>query len=281
MKDLKKYYDSNQKKWDELAELHYTGDGYNITSFVKNRTGLYPIEIEEMGNISGRSLLHLQCHFGKDTLSWALRGASPVVGVDFSEKAINFAKDLAQTMRIDARFINCNLYDLKEHLNEHEQFDVIFSSYGAIAWLHDLQTWAKLISFYLKPGGFFYIVDAHPTAMIFDNTPDAQKNYETEIQIKYPYFKTKEPLKFEEDGSYADPNAKLQHTTEYGWNYSVSEIINSLIQAGLHIEFFNEHTKISWQMFKMLEQNDKWYVFPASWKNKEFPLLFSLKARKK
>jgi SAM-dependent methyltransferase len=273
MTDLSKYYEINRKKWDELAEVHYKGDGYDVKSFIEKRSGLHQLEIDEMGDVSNKCLLHLQCHFGKDTLSWVLRGATPVVGVDFSENAISFANELANKMDLDAKFIHCNIYDLKNHLDE--KFDIVYCSYGAIPWLHDLKTWAELISHYLKPGGFFYIIDAHPTAFMFDNDPSG------DIAVKYSYFKKKEPLKFVEDGSYADAEAKLENTTEYAWNYSVSEIINSLIKAGLRIEFFNEHTQVPWKLYDMLENREEdWYFFPKGWKGREFPLLFSLKAIK-
>jgi SAM-dependent methyltransferase len=273
MKDLSTYYEVNKKKWNELAEIHFKGDGYNVKSFIEKRSGLYPLEIREVGDVNNKSLLHLQCHFGKDTLSWNLRGAKPVVGVDFSEKAISFANELANKMKIDAKFIHCNIYDLKNHLDE--KFDIVYCSYGAIPWLHDLKKWAELVSYYLKPGGFFYIVDAHPTAFIFDNDPN------NDITVKYSYFKKKEPIKFEEDGSYADTEAKLENITEYSWNYSVSEIINSLIKAGLKIEFFNEHIEVPWKLYDMLEEKGgDWWIFPETWKGREFPLLFSLKAKK-
>jgi SAM-dependent methyltransferase len=257
-----------------LSELHYIGNAYNVDSFIKKRSGLYQIEIDEMGDVKQKSLLHLQCHFGMDTLSWNLRGANPVVGVDFSEKAITYAIELSEKMNLNARFINCNIYDLKQQLDE--KFDIIFSSYGSILWLHDLQSWANLISHYLKPGGFYYIIDSHPMCMAYDDTHD-----NNDIILKYSYFKTQKPLKFIEETSYANSEVKLKHTIEYSWNYSLSEILNSLISAGLHIEFFNEHTEVPWQMFKMLESREEGlWTFPEHWQNKKFPLLFSLKARK-
>src|SRR3989304_1094274 len=130
------------------------------------------------------------------------------------------------------------------------KFDIVFCSYGAIGWLHDLGKWANLISHYLKAGGFFYIVDAHPSAMIFSNDQTG------EISVKSPYSTGVNPLLFDEDGSYADPEAKLANKTEYGWNHPLGVIVNSLVNSGLKIEFLNEHYRVPWQMFRMLEKNE-------------------------
>ncbi|MFW9991323.1 MAG: class I SAM-dependent methyltransferase [Candidatus Odinarchaeota archaeon] len=268
------YFSVNKKKWNELARKHYENEPQHVKDFIKKKDVLNPLEIEEVGDVKGRKLLHLQCHFGMDTLSWNMRGAL-VTGVDFSEVAVANARDLAKKIGADATFINCNIYDLQDHLDS--KFDIVFTSYGAISWLDDLDKWAGIIAHYLNPGGFFYAADAHPFAVIFDND-DGDENG---ISITYDYFDSKNPVKFDEDGSYMDSTIKLENTVEYGWNHSMSEIVNSLTKHGLFIDWIHEHPRICWKLFNILEQKeDGWWYWPEKYAKKRFPLLFSLKATK-
>ena len=135
-----------------------------------------------MGEVRGKSLLHLQCHFGLDTLSWAREGAQ-VTGMDFSPEGIRIARGLAEELNIPARFICCDLYDLPEHLDE--TFDRVFTSYGVLCWLPDIPRWAQIVGHFLKPGGVFYIAEFHPFSNVFKNDGD-----ETSLELAYPYFNT-------------------------------------------------------------------------------------------
>lgn len=270
-----RYFEINKKKWNELATKHYENNPQYVQDFIENREGLHSVEIEEMGDVRGKRLLHLQCHFGMDTLAWAIRGAI-VTGVDFSEVAIANARDLAQRMNLEAKFAHCNICDLKDHLND--KFDVVFTSYGAICWLNDLEKWAEIIAHFLVPDGYFYVADAHPFALVFDN------DKEQEFAIKYDYFESesKTPLRFEEDSSYMNPEIKLQNTTEFTWQYTISGIINSLVKHGLSIDWLHEHPKICWKLLDILElADDGWWYWPKAYEKKRIPLLFSLKATKR
>ncbi|MFW9973572.1 MAG: class I SAM-dependent methyltransferase, partial [Candidatus Odinarchaeota archaeon] len=135
-----KFFETNLKRWNELVELNAKSRLYDLEGFKSGNSSLLRIELEELGNVMGKSLLHLQCHFGMDTLSWARLGAY-VTGVDFSDKAINLARDLSKELNIPARFIQANLYDIPNIL--HEQFDIVFTSYGTICWLPNLAKWAQ------------------------------------------------------------------------------------------------------------------------------------------
>ncbi len=266
-----KYFEANLKRWNELVAIHAKSDEYDIEGFLKGKSSLKPIEIKELGNVKGKSLLHLQCHFGLDSLSWARIGAK-VTGVDFAPEAVRLARELNEQLNLDAKFIEANIYDLPELLNE--KFDIVFTSYGVLCWLPELDKWAKMIYDFLKPKGIFYIVEFHPFAWIFDD------ENEKELLIRYNYFPQKEPMRFDADGSYANPNAKMEHTEDYEWTHSVSEIINSLISAGLKIEFFNEHNVTCYQQFPFVKKDeDEWFRL----KNQKatIPLMFSLKAMKK
>lgn len=270
----KKYYDANKELWDEFARLHYEteSEDYSVKSFLEGQTTLKTYELKEMGNVKGKSLLHLQCHFGLDTLSWAREGAI-VTGIDISSEGIRLAKLLAKQTKLEAYFIESNLYDLPKVLSE--KFDIVYTSIGVLCWLNDLREWGKIITHFLKPGGFFYIAESHPFSMVFDNETKDIKD----LQVCYDYFHDPKPLEFTADGSYASDEIKIEPKKEYEWAHSMSDIINSLIEAGLRIEFLNEYPFISWKQFPFAECGPDGF-FRLKNQKAEIPLLFTLKAEK-
>ncbi len=270
----KKYYDANKELWDEFARLHYEteSEDYSVKSFLEGQTTLKSYELKEMGNVKGKSLLHLQCHFGLDTLSWAREGAT-VTGIDISSEGIRLAKLLAKQTKLEAIFIESNLYDLPKVLSE--KFDIVYTSIGVLCWLNDLKEWGKIITHFLKPGGFFYIAETHPFSMVFD---DQTKDIK-ELQVYYNYFHDPKPMEFIADGSYASDEIKIEPKKEYEWAHSMSDIINSLIEAGLRIEFLNEYPFSTWQQFPFAECGPDGF-FRLRNQKAEIPLLFTLKAVK-
>jgi len=269
----KKYFKANKEIWDEFARLHFENksDDYDVKSFLEGQSTLKSFELKEVGKVKGKSLLHLQCHFGLDTLSWAREGAI-VTGVDFSSEAIRLAKNLAKQAELKATFIETNLYDLPNALSE--TFDIVYTSIGVLCWLNDLREWAKLIAQFLKPGGFFYIAEIHPFSMVFDNETEGIKD----LQVYANYFHYPNPMEFTADGSYASEH-KITPKKEYEWAHSMSDILNSLIEAGLTIKFLNEYPFSVWQQFPFLERRDDGYYYLKDQKA-QIPLLFTLKAEK-
>lgn len=266
---MDEYLRKNLEMWNDWVPLHAQSDFYDVKGFKNGRSSmLYPIELEEMGDVSGKCLLHLQCHFGMDTLSWARLGAK-VTGIDFSDKAIELAYSLSKELGIEADFICCNIYDLPEKLSG--KFDIVYTSGGVLCWLPDLKRWAEIISHFLKPGGFFYIIEGHPVKNIFDDSPDA-----TELRVKRSYFYTAEPEIYESTGSYTGQQTDRTHTG-HEWIHSMGDILNSLIQAGLRIEFLHEFPAIYFKCFPFMERDDEglWRI-----KGDKIPLTFSLKATK-
>jgi len=219
---------ANRKLWDELTPIHLRSELYDLGGFKVGRCSLLPLEVEEVGDVAGRSLLHLQCHFGMDTLSWARRGAK-VTGMDFSAVAVAEARALAAELGIDARFLECDLYELPDRLDE--RFDIVYSSAGVLCWLPDLAKWARIAASFVKPGGMFFIREFHPVSFMLDDD---------EPFIRYSYFNGPEPLRFENAGSYADPNDKKVRVS-YEWPHSLSEVLTSITDAGLQIEKFHEY----------------------------------------
>lgn len=268
---MEEYIETNRKRWDELADIHINSDFYNVKEFKSGKNTIGNIELDEVGDVKSKKMLHLQCHFGLDTLSWARLGAF-TTGVDFSDRAIYHAKNLSKEVGINSNFIQSDLYDLREKPIEPNSFDIVFTSHGTIYWLPDLKEWANIISHFLKQGGIFYIMDSHPTGHIFDD------EHESALKVRYPYFHNVEPLMFDEEGSYADPSIKLENKREYGWQHSISDTINSLIEAGLSIEFVHEFPFLSWKMLPFMVKRDGWWHLPDSYQ--KLPLMFSLKAKK-
>ncbi len=263
------YMESNRRLWEEWVPVHVNSDFYRVDQFLAGENSLNTLEVGEVGDVAGKNLLHLQCHFGKDTLSWARLGAH-VTGMDFSESAIEQARQLAERCNLDARFICSNLYDLPNNLLG--QYDIVFTSYGVLAWLPDIPRWAKIAASYVKQGGFFYIAEFHPFAMVFDDN-------DPELKYRYPYF-DKEAMHFEVEGSYADRNAKIQSKEEIGWNHTLAEIITSLIDNGLQIEFLHEFPFSVYQQLPFLvDDGHGIYSFPDG--QQPIPLMFSLKATKR
>jgi len=264
------YLESNRELWNRLTAINARAKSYNLDGFRKGESSLKPLELRELGEVRGKSLLHLQCHFGLDTLSWARLGAM-VTGVDFSPEAICLAHRLSAELSIPARFIESNLYDLPGVLED--RFDIVFTSYGVLCWLPDLKPWAGLIARYLKPGGLFYIAEFHPVNHVFDNERTTK-----ELTVRYSYFHRDEPMKWEDDGAYADPGQKAG-LPSFEWTHNLSDILNSLIRAGLVIEQFNEFPYCVYDHYPFLERGpDGWYRLPDG--KETIPLLFSLKARK-
>jgi SAM-dependent methyltransferase len=236
------YFDLNRQNWNILTENHVESAFYDVKSFLEGRSSLNKIELDLLGNITGKSVLHLQCHFGQDSISLARMGAS-VTGVDLSDKAIDYARQFATQTGADASFICCNIYDLPEHLDM--TFDIVFTSYGTIGWLPDMDKWAAIVARYLKPAGRFVFADFHPVVWMFDN--DFNK-------VAYSYFNTG-PIVETEQGTYADREADF--TREYaGWNHGIGEVLNSLLSAGLQVSRLNEYNYSPYNCFKNMVETE-------------------------
>jgi SAM-dependent methyltransferase len=232
-----------------------------------------PYEIELIGDVTGKTLLHLQCHFGIDTLSWARLGAK-VTGADFSPAAIELARSLADELGFpEARFVRSNLYDLPNALDG--EFEVVYTSRGVLGWLPDIRGWARVVAHFLAPGGTFFISEAHPVLQAFESEGVAPG----ELRLAYPYWEHAEPLTFEVKGSYADPDAVVGEHTEHGWDHGLGEIVTALIDARLRIETLVEHPFVEWKIDFLVEDDEGRWRLPVD-AGGELPLMFSLRATK-
>lgn len=259
------YLSLNRARWDALTAAHLTSDFYDLPGFKAGRTSLKPPELGAVGEVQGQSLLHLQCHFGQDTLSWARLGAQ-VTGVDFSGAAIEAARALADELALSARFVACDLYDTPQHLAE--TFDVVFTSYGTIGWLPDLDRWAAVVARHLKPGGRFVMIDFHPVLWMFDAAFE---------HFAYSYFNVA-PIITHEDGSYAAGADTPAPTQEVGWNHSLGELLGALHGAGLRLDWFEEYPYSVWPCFAdmIAVGDDRWVVRQLG---ENVPHMYGLRAR--
>jgi len=265
MNQFDQYFEANKDLWNQRTAVHKDSTFYDLARFKAGTNVLTPIELNEIGDVKDRSLLHLQCHFGMDTMSFSRLGAK-CIGVDLSDDAVKLAREINNELKLDAKFVCCNVYDTSEFVKE--QFDIVFTSYGTIGWLPDLDPWAKVICERLKPGGFFYIAEFHPVVWIFDDEF---------THVKY-YYDNRELIVTENEGTYTDRDADIKGK-EYSWNHSISEVLNALINAGLKIDFFNEHMYSPYPCFRNVveSEKDRWHIKGMEGK---IPMVYSLRASK-
>lgn len=260
------YININKETWNNKTDVHIASDFYDVDGFLNGKSTLQAIELELLGDVKGKKILHLQCHFGQDTLSLARLGAN-VTGVDLSDKAINRAQEFAEKLNIDATFICCDIYDAPNYLNE--KFDLVFTSYGTIGWFPDLDKWANVISHFLKPNGKFVFAEFHPVVWMYDN--DFK-------EVFYSYFNI-EPIIEDESGTYADRYSAISAQT-ITWNHPISEVLNALIKSGLELNCFNEYDYSPYNCFNNTEEFESGKFRIKSFKNK-IPMVYSLTATKK
>ncbi len=260
------YLDINRTLWNAKADYHLASDFYALEAFKAGKSSLNDIELDLLGDIKGKSLLHLQCHFGQDTLSLARMGAQ-VTGVDLSDRAIDAANFLASELGLDARFICCDLYSLPEHLEE--KFDVVFTSYGTIGWLPDINRWAEIVSRYLKPGGKFVFAEFHPLVWMYDNDF---------TRIAYPYFHG-DPIVEITEGTYADTSAPISNDS-ISWNHGLAEVVTSLLNNGLTLRQFREYDYSPYPCFPHVKaiSEGKYLIEPLG---AGVPLVYALEMEKK
>ena len=263
------YRNINRLNWNDRTAIHAKSKFYDVDSFLSEGTPRFGLDQEELGDVAGCTMLHLQCHFGLDSLNWARLGAL-VTGVDFSEHAIALARKLNDQLGLNARFLCSDIYHAKEVL-QGETFDIVYTSYGVLCWLPDLTEWAELIRSSLKPGGTFYMAEFHPVAYIYEAV-------DGHLKMCNPYFDHR-ARRYVSASTYTGDEEPLEHPVTYQWQHTLSEIVSSLAGAGLKLEFLHEFPFTMYNMFPGLMIQDE----QGRWRMKEnghLPLLFSVKARK-
>jgi SAM-dependent methyltransferase len=263
----------NRRLWDEWTAIHETSAFYDLDGFRRGGIRIKAYELDEIGPVDGLSLLHLQCHFGIDTLSWARLGAR-VTGADFSPVAIDLARRLAEELGFpEARFVRSELERLPDVLSD--QFDLVYTSNGVLGWLPDIRAWARVAAHFVRPGGRFYVTEIHPVANAFED----EGVRPGELALRYPYWEHEAPLSFPVHGSYADPAAHVEATREHGWDHGLGEIVTALIEAGLRIETLREYPFVNWPLEFLEEAAGGTWRLPGALDGR-LPLFFSILASK-
>lgn len=271
---MPEFFDVNRLNWDERAAIHYKDEagGYRVKAFLAGADNLHDIEHGEIGDVAGLRIAHLQCHFGIDTLCLARRGAS-CVGLDFSPVAIAAARELQAKTKLDASFVEGNVYDARALIEG--QFDMVYVTWGAIGWLPDVARWAAVVASLLKPGGRLYLLEGHPSLLLADErTADLRPGYDWRTPPQTP-------LTMNEVTTYTGDKTEIAHTTTHEWIHPLSDVVNAVIGAGLRLDALNEHELLAWQFAPIMvpvEGRRRMWKLPDGFPR--LPLAFSIQATK-
>ena len=281
-KDL---HDENRLAWNEATVAHNSHKKDQAGYFRRGGQTLYPEEKQLLGDISGLSLVHLQCNAGQDTLSLAQLGAE-VTGVDISDTAIEFARQLSEDSGIPATFIRADVYDwLAGAAGAVSSFDVVLSSYGALVWLSDIELWAKGVAGILRPGGRLVLMEFHPVSMVFDD----------DWSLTYPYFASGVPFTWDDgigdyvamSGKSLAPSGYLDGVTDFKnphaaheFQWTVAEITRAVLDAGLVLKRLEEYPYINGaKLMDRMQERPGGRMYPPE-ELPSLPLMFGLVAQK-
>src|SRR5437763_11129611 len=271
MSDISTFLAANRHNWDERVPIHRRDRNgfYAVERFLRDEKPLHAIVLGELGDVTGKRVIHLQCHFGLDTLALARHGAI-VTGLDFSPAAIEEARRLAEATGLSAEFVCANVYDARHAVAG--DFDIAYVTWGTICWLPDLTRWARTIASLLAPGGYLYFADAHPNMLILEER-DGRLVHEYPIDTP-----TERPLVFDTAETYSGDPTPLTHSRTYEWIHSISRVVGALLAAGLKLDFLREHPSLPWPPFPMCVKGEDGWHLPDS--VPAFPLSYSLRATK-
>ena len=266
MENHSDYLEVNRELWNKRTHIHVKSEFHEMDAFKSGKTSLKDIELALLGEIADKDILHLQCHFGQDSLSLARMGAK-VTGADFSDQAIEVARELNKELKLDARFVLSDVYTLPQVLKQ--SFDVVYTTYGVLGWLPDMDKWAQVVAHFLKPDGKLVLVEFHPAVWMFDNDF---------THVQYSYFNTETIIETEE-GTYADTSADI-NLAAVSWNHPLSEVFSALLKAGLHIEHFGEYDYSPYPCFNKIVAGEtgKYYIKDME---RKLPIVYSVIASKK
>lgn len=264
-------HEANRRRWNEVTPVHAKSKFYDVEAFLSGNITIPKHEIAAVGPVQGLKLLHTQCHFGLDTLSWARLGAT-VVGIDFSEEAISQAWRLARQSGLQDRaaFVCADVLDLDRAIAD--DFDIVYTSHGTVTWLSEIDCWGRAMKSRMKPAGLFYMCDDHPAGLVFEET-------DGELRLVCDYFHSDQPLELRSDKDYAAPGYTV-HSPGYAWIWSLSDILSSLERQGLTVYQLREWPSNVYQQFPSMRQGDDglWHLRPT---HPSIPLMFEIKANQR
>jgi SAM-dependent methyltransferase len=239
---MERYQEVNRANWDERAPAHAASPDYAFDRFVSDPEFISDVvrfDLPRLGDIAGRTGVHLQCHIGTDTISLSRLGAK-MTGLDLSSQSLAQARRLAEMTGSDAEFVEAELYDAVEALGAG-RFELVFTGIGALCWLPSVSRWAKVVSDLLVPGGRLFIREGHPMLWSLDDErADA-------LVVDYPYFESEQPIVLEFDGTYVDTDVTFNNRLTHQWNHGLGEIVSAVLDAGMDVTMLVEHDSVPWE----------------------------------
>lgn len=282
MTQYEHYFVDNEANWDDRAKVHVLSEMYDVETLISKRTHIeacVAIDRERLGDLTGKDIVHLQCHLGTDTLCFDRLGARRVVGLDLSGESLRLGADIAHRAGAQVEFVKANVYDAVDALGAHsdgERFDLVYTGIGALGWLPDLAQWGQVVAGLMRPGARFFIREDHPTSLMLADEPADG------LRVGYDYFNTG-VLSEDEAASYTDtPDGapEIVHQRSHWWNHPLQDIMMALINAGLVIDSFEEYEYAMWPRFGQasVKISDAQYAPPEG--SPKIPLTFTLSAHK-
>lgn len=264
---------ANEANWDARTPIHLASQFYGVGNSPDPDRWFAGYEWEDLGDLAGRDVLHLQCHLGTETMALAERGAR-TTGLDISGASVAAAKDLAAAAGLDVDYVQANVYDAAEVLGER-RFDLVYTGKGALCYLPDLDRWAGLISRLLRPGGRLYLVEFHPLLNALGPKPAAGEG--PELLLRHDYLGDRGPVRRDSTHTYTDGAAVQGATTSFEWMHGIDEVVNALIKAGLRIGKLRESDELPWPRWPgMVRTPGGWWRLPDT--DPRIPLLYALLA---
>lgn len=262
---------ANQANWDARTPVHLASRFYGLDQDLDPARWFASFEWEDLGELAGRDVLHLQCHLGTETIAFAQRGAR-AVGLDFSEASVAAANGIARKAGRDVTYVQANVYEAVEALGGR-QFDVVYTGKGALCYLPDLDRWAGVVAQLLRPGGRLYIVEFHPLLNSLGPKPGPGEG--PELLLRHDYLGGGGAVHRDATRTYTDGPAVEGATDSYEWMHGIGEVVGALTGAGLTIRRLRESDELPWQRWPQMERTPSgWWRLPEP----RIPLLYGLLA---
>ncbi|MDN0199167.1 class I SAM-dependent methyltransferase [Streptomyces sp. S.PNR 29] len=262
---------ANQANWDARTPVHVGSRFYGLDQGLDPDRWFAAFEWEDLGELTGRDVLHLQCHLGTETIAFARRGAR-AVGLDFSAASVTAATGIAAKAGVEVRYVQANVYDAVEAL-QGRRFDVVYTGKGALCYLPDLRRWAEVVARLLRPGGRLYVVEFHPLLNALGPKPGPGEG--PELLLRHDYLGGAGPVHRDATHTYTDGPAVQGATDCYEWTHGIGEVLNALVDAGLTVRRLRESDELPWPRWpRMVRTESGWWRLPEP----RIPLLYGLSA---
>jgi SAM-dependent methyltransferase len=271
------YRDVNRANWDDRVAAHAASPDYAVSRFTDDPSFLSEVvsfDVPRLGDITGLDAVHLQCHIGTDTVSLARLGAH-MTGLDFSAPALEQGRRLAAAVGVDVEFVESDLYGAPAALGR-ERFDLVYTGIGALCWLPDIRRWAEVVASVLRPGGRFFMREGHPVLWSLADPPPPDGR----LVLEYPYFEQKEPMVWDEGGTYVETDHVFTHNVTHEWNHGLGEIVTALFAAGLQVTALEEHQSVPWNAMPGLMTDIGGGEFRITDRPERLPHSYTLQAHK-